>query len=426
MANQIGALLSEESHAVILIPSRQETNAFTRALLNLKVPVTEDDLNNAGIEIKSFGTDQSALEESGYDVALLTTYPFLDKNYLLCDSVAKQIKMILYPCEESDYNFFNSLYEQIEGAYFTKERKDQIKSFLSGKEELENIKLSRVERDKGHAEVQIASAGKMPLKGILEKLNEIETVLEVSTPSIFQESIGRGSIKKGPGGEMKTSAIMVTFHNGDTLYVKEERTVQVLLASDDIKYELAKNLKVGETLILVNRDIKLSLNELILEKADEYPKLKILRIMVSIWINALKEGMIENSHTEGDLLKKLNEKGAKIKLKSTIKRWINGEVIGPKDLKNILRIADVYENDNLKRNAEEVLKSITQMRGLTHTILRRAKNALIEGESEEIEKLGINLSDFADAIEFFRIAALEHVDEIPVEKLDKIARQYEI
>lgn len=426
MATLIGSLISRKSKAVVLIPTQKEANAFKKALASLKVPITEENLQHAGVDIMTFGADQSELENSKYDMALLATYPFLDKRYLLSKSIAKKTKIVLYPCEESDYKFFNDLYSQIEGQFFTKSRRDEIKSFLSGRGHLKEIKITRITREGGKANTKVETAGRREPREILEVLTDMEKSLDVSAPSIFQEPVGMGTIKKGAGGEIKVSGLKIKFHTGDTIYVREEKTVQVESASDVIEFKLAKDLKEGETLVLINRDMRMTLNDLILEKAEEYPKLKVLQSMVSLWVDTVKEGMIKEDHDDETLLRKMKEKGASIKSPLTIRHWVNGEVIGPRDLKNILRIAEIYKSDSLKKNVEAVAASITQMRGLHISIFRRAKNALVEGKSEEVEKLGIDLSDFAEAIEFFRVESIEKVGSIPIEMLDKIGGRYEI
>jgi len=426
MLSLIGQLVSKKIRSVILIPSKKEANSFAKAISNSRVPITESDLQEAGIEIRSFSADQKDLEQSKYQTAILTTYPFLDKKYLLCNTIAEKIKMVLYPCELEDYKFFNSLYRQIESKFFTKDRRTSINRYLLGKGELKDIKISGIKRKGEFGEIHTSSKMRERPKDVLSVLTEIEKSLDLSAPSVFQESINKAAIDKVPGGGVKTAGLMIMLHTGEQLYVREEKTVQVLSASDDVTYKLAKDLKAGETLILVNRDIRTSLNDLLLEKAEEYPKLKVLHAMVSLWVNALRDGMIGRGHDEEDLLEKMNDLGAKIKSRYTIRNWVNGEVIGPRDPKNILRIAYIYKNNDLKANAKIVASSITKMRGLRRMILRRAKNALIEGENEEIEKLGIDLSDFADAIEFFRIVSIKHMEGIPIENLDKIGGKYEV
>jgi len=425
LSTQIGSLISSGLKAIVLIPTQKEADAFSKALANLKIPITENDRRSAGIEIRSFGADRNELENCDHDMALLSTYPFRDKKYLVSKLIAKKAKIFLYPCEISDYMFFSSLYKQIEEKFFTKSRRLEIKTFLSGKGDLTDIKISRITRHEEKAEAEL-EYGTMKPKDILSVLTDIEMSLDVSAPSLFQESVNKEMIAKAAGGEIKTSGLLIKFHTGDKLYVREEKTVQVLSASDDVVFKIAKDLEGGETLILVNRDMRMSLNELILEKAEEYPKLKVLKVMVGLWVNALKEGMILKGDDEARLLEKMNAMGAGIKSKYTIKHWINGEVIGPRDQKNILRIAEIYNCGSLGENAKAIVASITQMRGLRRIILLRAKNALVEGESKEIEKLGIDLSDFADALEFFRITSIEKVDGIPIERLDKIGDGYEI
>lgn len=425
LVNLISKSISEGIKTLVLIPSEKEVNAFKKSLANLRIPITIDQLRNSDIIIKSFSVDRRTIENLKFDLSILSTYPFLDKKYLLTKSLADKIKIILYPCEISDYKFFNNLYKQIEEKFFTFDRRKEIDSFLSGKGSLKDIKISRIVRNGDNAETEIDYKQRKP-KDIISVLTDIEKSLDVSAPSLFQESLSKSNLKKVSTGELKTPGISIKFNTGEELFVREEKTIQVLTASDDINFKLAGDLKVGETVVVINRDMRISLNELILEKAEEYPKLRVLQTMVSLWVNALTEGMSQEDDDEEKLLTKMNVLGANIKSKYTIKHWVNGEVIGPRDLKNILRIAKIYNCSSLENNARAVASSITQMRGLRKTLLKRAKNALFEGESKEIEKLGIDFSDFADAIEFFRITSIKKLEEIQIEILDKIGGTYEI
>ena len=54
------------------------------------------------------------------------------------------------------------------------------------------------------------------------------------------------------------------------------------------------------------------------------------------------------------------------------------------------------------------------------------KNALVEGEIDEIEKLGVNIDDFEQYVEMFEVASIEKRNNISVARLDTVDGTYEL
>lgn len=419
---QIRKLLSEKKPATVFVQNQREVNALVKSLESLKIPITLNELNNQGISIRSFNINAQELLTLNHEIVVFSTYPPHDKKYLL--SLALKPTIIMYPYEKDKYDFYVSLYNNIEEALFTKERRSEIMLFLDGQKQLEDIKIQKVHKENGAANIEFDIKIKDKPKNILEALSNFER--NMNNPSAFEDVHSGLLLKKDSLGELKISCIEIKFNNNYYIYLREGKTVQILNGSDDIEFKMAQDLRVGETFVLINRDLRMSLNDLILEKAYQHPRMRFLYAMIGLWTDALREGMKKEEDNEEKLLTKINGLGANIKHKSTLKNWIEGEVIGPRDSNNIARIAEIYNNTELKKNAKSVVIAISQLRGLRRKILQRSKNALVEGEIGEIEKLGLDLSEFDDAIEFFNIISIKKVDDIPVSELGKVGGTYEL
>jgi len=413
-------LFSEKGAKKLICRNLTEKEALLKEFAQLRQPIYESDFEAYGTSIATM-KELSEIPQSPCTSAALTTYPFLDKTWLLSTAFSANCVVCLYSSEESTFKYFEDLYGEVEKKYFNPSMRSAIRSFYQDEKLFEMPQLDFVQREIFEIEQKEAAKAKRA-SDILGLLTEVEDFFAGAAPA-------KGSL--GPGeadgiSEFASNCIEFQFTDGNKLIVKEGRILQLLSENDEISYLRALDVKIGQTLVLINRDAQSDLNDLIFEKAEEFPMIALIQKYSSSWRETLIAGMKKENDNDYTLLEKLKQLGCKRESEQTIHAWRDGLVMGPQDYEDIKRIADAYLDKGLKENAENVIISIKRLKTLRREIIARVRNAMLEEKSEELEKLGIRVEEIENAIEFFRIKDKIKRDSVSREYLGKIVKNYGI
>src|SRR3989344_5458048 len=204
--------------------------------------------------------------------AALTTYPFLDKTWLLSTAFSANCVVCLYSSEESTFKYFEDLYGEVEKKYFNPSMRSAIRSFYQDEKLFEMPQLYFVQREIFEIEQKEVAKAKRA-SDVLGLLTEGEA---------FLCGVHRAKGSLGPGeadgiSEFASNCIEFQFTDGNKLIVKEGRILQLLSENDEISYLRALDVKIGQTLVLINRDAQSDLNDLIFEKAEEFPMIALIQ-----------------------------------------------------------------------------------------------------------------------------------------------------
>lgn len=418
--SEISYCMAKNESAIVFFDSEKDINAFLHKLEKIKnAEFLPYSLKSHNIVFSTFYCSLKDLDSKSYDEAIFSCIPALSRNQIFNRVNAKAKKIVLYENERFYYSLYNSLYAQIEEKFFCPEAREKIFSFLTGKSEMpEDASFSPVTIE---TEKKDSGEKKPEKKDIISLLTDVENFSEAE-PLLDYEEIADGGVSEKT---FYVDCLAAISAGGMKIFLMPNKIIQTVTPTDEIKYKRTSELKPGDTLVLVNRGTKQTLNELILSKAEEYDKLKILKILVEIWVNELRRGMKVNGDNEASLLKKLQATGSKIKNEITISYWREGYVIGPRDPKNILRLAEIYSSEALTKNFHGIRHAVKNLRGLRRSILRRVKVAMIEGETEEIEMLGVDVSEFQQYVEFFSIADVAESKHTLISRLNKVDEIYD-
>jgi hypothetical protein len=421
---EVERMFSLKGKKALICRNWVEKKALENEFKQAKSPITENDFSDYETNILTMKEIVSP-PKIRFSAITLTTYPYHNKAWILSKKLSSAAAICLHPLEDSDFKFFEKLYKQLESKYFNPQIREAIRRFYTEKKLFELPQLEYVEREIGQIEQKEQKKEKRS-SDVLTLLSKLEDFFSGTPVSDFSHSISDGISHE----TAMADCIEFYFTDGNKLIVPNGRIMQALSETDEILYIKASELKIGQTVLVINRNAQSDLNELIFEKAGEFPLIAWIQKYSSRWRESLINGMEGEKDNETTLLQKLRQMDCKRESEFTIKGWRDGLVIGPRDYQDIKRISKVYKDKDLEENFENVVTSIKRLKSLRREIITRTRNAMLDERSEELEKLGINPEEFQNAfdnaIEFFRIKDIKKRKSVPRNLIGKVVKNYAI
>ena len=170
--------------------------------------------------------------------------------------------------------------------------------------------------------------------------------------------------------------------------------------------------------IIYDQEFRKNRYESLIEKLKEEPKYKRHLINIDIWKRRVAE-LLEDKNL-AEVLTKMKKKGSRLQHPSTLYAWKMGYVIGPRDPKDIQRIAELFNDEVLKTLWKDIAISIKRIRGFNieaGKILSRTIKEISEGifmTQPQIQKedvLGITVAEIAQNIDILRVISKEIIKE---------------
>lgn len=229
----------------------------------------------------------------------------------------------------------------------------------------------------------------------------------------FEEIVPKKETPSSVGAEDRTSparpARAVYFESGDVSYFPDDGFVTVVRKDEEEFTDVGVgDLRPGDRIVFVNREIGRTIYELMQDELKQSPLVGASAQIVSIWHRALASSHTRRGLSVHDLHKELRQHGSKIKTTQTVRYWLRGGVIGPRDSDDIDRLAAIFgigQRDGAILN--EIKGSIRSLRSVYqgfakivyHTILTGGTGrSLSEREYRLLEEHGISLSDLRSAV----------------------------
>lgn len=211
-----------------------------------------------------------------------------------------------------------------------------------------------------------------------------------------------------------------------------EKTVQIYdNSTDKVKDREAKNLKKGDLLILIENSTRKSLAESVISKVEAHPAMMEAVIHQRTWVHYLRQAVEESGDPFIEVIRKLQKHGARgPSTPSTIFQWVNGAIIGPRDLENIRRIGVIYDKPFLVAKFDDIARAVLRLRSIHRSLARRLNRLIpqagIEADAKDGENLVIDkelelyLEDFANIVSVERIEEVEILENISSGDLDRV------
>lgn len=213
----------------------------------------------------------------------------------------------------------------------------------------------------------------------------------------------------------ETELVEITLRSGKRLRVGATSRVAVYFPEHRSVDEIpARSLSPGNLLVLIDGGVRKTLDQMVIERVDHLEQMFATVVLRGLWVEALVSGAAREGDTAFTTLGKLQAAGSNIQEPITVQLWMEDEVIGPLDEKDLARIAKVYQNSALQKQLRDVWSAICKLRSvhrnLCRLLWRLLPAAYLQAGEEDKpgdevidERLGLTLDDFRDSISIERV-----------------------
>jgi hypothetical protein len=177
----------------------------------------------------------------------------------------------------------------------------------------------------------------------------------------------------GNNTQSRDTDLELSLSNGEHKQLSNQARVSVLKDNGDIARKQAKDLSVGDTLLLLDA-VSDDIYDLFVESAHQKEKLRQAESVVERWRSILQD-RLEDDWTGIELLAAIRERGSEIKDQATISNWRTGEAIGPRDPQDVRRILAIL-NPEMEPTYEATAEAMKKIRVEHRNIGRRARRAI--------------------------------------------------
>ncbi|RMF93078.1 MAG: hypothetical protein D6734_10875 [Candidatus Schekmanbacteria bacterium] len=412
---------------------------YARALktaLEKDFALSDEELQEKGIFITSINERHV---EADYDKCIIFGQMPFRASWLLRTACAHKVIFLVYPSEKALLKYqFESEEKKFTDSFGRGTRINFLKRILK-KEDLKRLPPPP------KPGIQNVFSLKLDEKQIKdeEKLKPLLSDIEIDDELILEEEIDfededeleETSINEE--GKVVVKCCKIVLEDGGVMYVRPSRKIPIFKNGKRLEYVSVQKAREGDLLIVVKNNIKNSLAQEIIKKADNHPSMQKLKFLVNSWVVALRKGMAEHNDSVHKFLEKLQAEQKKenspvITNWLTIQLWKEGLVIGPQNSKNIKFIGKIYNQQYLVDHYREIGAAISRLRGIHHRLLRKLNDMVLRAGLKSIsgsiqnelidEEFNLYVEDFADIISIEKIKSISLNESAERSKLDKIVR----
>jgi hypothetical protein len=229
---------------------------------------------------------------------------------------------------------------------------------------------------------------------------------------LLDDTVGPWCNRSAPGevrSDIMRRARAVAFQDGSTSYFPEEAIVTVVRGHDDEPVDLSvADLLPGDRVVFVEMAIGQTIYELMQDALSRSPLVGAAAQMVGLWHRAIATASARAKIVPHQIHRELRTRGSSITTVQTIRMWLRGAVLGPRDIEDVDRLAEVL---GIGQRDPSILPEIkSSIRSLRNVYRQFAKvvyrtiltggtgRALSDAEQALIDEHGISLSDLREAI----------------------------
>lgn len=210
------------------------------------------------------------------------------------------------------------------------------------------------------------------------------------------EASSTGSSGGVGGSRPRTPDLELSLSNGEHKQLSSQARVSVLKENGDIARKQAKDLSVGDTLLLLDA-VADDIYDLFVESAHQKEKLRKAESIVERWRSILEDGL-DGEWTSKELLEAIQQCGSDIQHELTISNWRSGDVIGPRDPEDVRRVLAVLDPE-MEPTYEPTAEAMQKIRSEHQKIGHQARRAI---ESQVGGSIGSDLrTDLPEDVDQF-------------------------
>lgn len=229
---------------------------------------------------------------------------------------------------------------------------------------------------------------------------------------LFEESAVAWTTK-GSGnearGDILRRARAVLFADGSTSYFPEEAVLTVIRPGTDEPMDIGVGeINPADRVVFVERAIGRTIYELMQDALGQSPVVGAAAQMVTLWHRAVSAAGERTKLSPQAIHRELRGHGSSITTVQTIRMWLRGAVLGPRDINDIDRLAAVLGvGQREPAILGEIKSSIQSLRNVYRQFAKVVYRTILVGgtgrrlsqaEQALIDEHGISLADLRDAI----------------------------
>jgi len=425
---------AESGKSVLFVSKNEALNEALKLYLEVEKGFNIVHLQSQRIEfIAASRIGRSAWNLPFVDTCILYGCPRYYQRDILSYAKAGSIGIIAY---ESEIPAIKYIQDEIDSMqkYFSNSARAKIAKNLLGVEPKIRVPPKMDDRDEGKTDLiminpQDAEMGGFTPEAILTDFLSLDLSIDFDYAN---EAEARSADQRLGGDSEFVAAAKVFLPGGRHITLHAEKHVQIYDESTEkVKDHLAKSLRKGDLLILIENSTRKSLAHSIISKVESHPSMMQVVVFQKAWSYYLKQALEESGDGFNEVIQKISAHGAREpKTPGAIYLWINGATIGPHDLENIRRIGAIYNKPFLIDHFKEIAAAVQRLRSIHRSLARRLSRMIpragIEadrGNTENTvidEELNLYLEDFANIISIERIESVEIIEKASAGMLDRI------
>jgi hypothetical protein len=216
---------------------------------------------------------------------------------------------------------------------------------------------------------------------------------------------------------VRVPALHIRFVDGFCYAEPDSRMKAFLPATGKTDQRRADGLRPEDVVVFVDGGQRRQLYDAILERVENHPAMGTTYILVRYWQQAVREGFFRSGMTYGEFLEKLQARGSHMKTEPGVRCWIMGDVLGPRDAKDIWRVGQVFDDEALIEEWKRINRALRRIRGLHISLARKLNNIIVqaglkgrytEAAEECIDsELNLYLDDFRGSVTVHRVTSVD-------------------
>jgi hypothetical protein len=237
----------------------------------------------------------------------------------------------------------------------------------------------------------------------------------------------RGGTRQAQDEDGVAQALQIAFTDGRWLLLSADSWVTRLKRGRAEEGVEARQLRAGDTLVVIDRDPRKALLDKLVEHAASLPEYGVASELVRIWRTTMRDGYTRYG-TYVALFDALAAEDLSITTIAPVIDWVKGSTIGPRDREDVRRVGRALKNEFLISHHHQICNAVTALRGINVQLGKRigaiatqegvAGATGMRGIDEIVDDVsGLTVGDFRTCVEFLKIANAKEFSEVPVQML---------
>ncbi len=229
----------------------------------------------------------------------------------------------------------------------------------------------------------------------------------------------------------EVEAYLVRLEGSSAVFLDATSLVSYVSEDEAIRTGPVEAIEPGDRLIVINPQARESIAHRMLTSKKEEETDQSAGQMIKQWQDELCEGIKRSGLTHREVLQRIQGLGSRRVTPLVVGQWARGDVLGPLDAQDILRIGQVVQSDWLMQNWQRVGFSLLIIRSghrllgrqITRIIQKAAVGdyALARTDEQFLAQLGITMGELQDAVDLLTVEAVSREKKlVPIDQLGKV------